>query len=570
MRRRSPVLVAFAPAFAAALVLCGCKPLRTPHTFDLEFPSKRADFTARFLGTPSGRTALWITTADDAEANGRYEGLQIVVDPGTPSDVESVVIPWLAAHGLKKRGAIAYLLSTSAEPPMLAGVERLRREFSVAHVVVPDPPGSHARSHEFGGRLPGYMEFGPEITARVLRPEGTDALGAQAFAVRFIDVQLLLLPALRGPAAADYGRALHAILAKEGLHATLVSDDGEASQGFESEVVVGRGENASASIMLAPPRPGEAVEVTTNGSEMHAPGARTRSRFGHWLDCRGDAARCDATLDAAATGPLVVPLTLAGTPGWFLVDTRAPLSFLAAPRFRSIAGWEKAETGAHGHGAEAIGLEVPPFTLGPEGPLVRRWHVLPCEPFTVAGREIAGVLGMDLLQSFRLTIAKTASSRSLTFHPNFDEPREKLPAAATTVADGSGWDVPMDHSPAGPLLLATLDGESRSLIVDLGAAQSAVFVRPAIFSEKVRAPEDRVWTSFDVEGDLSKAAWTTTALRAGSLDVADLGLFGAHFPRRTLLAVDHPLASDRLGMDFFDGFSSVELDFRRRSLRLTK
>ena len=569
MRLRSRVVVAFAPAFAAALTLGGCQPLRTPHTFDLEFPAKRADFTARFLGTPSGRTAMWITTADDVEANGRYEGLQIVVDPGTPSDVESVVIPWLAAHGLKKSGAISYLLSTSAESPMLAGVERLRREFSVAHVVVPDPPGSHVRTRDFGGRLPGYLEFGPEISARVLRPEGTEALGAQAFSVRFIDMQLLLLPALRGPAADDYGRALQKILAKEGLHATLVWDEGEASRGLDSEIVVGRGEPAGDSIVLASPRPGEALEVTTNGSEMHAPGARTRSRFGHWIDCRGDAARCDATLDAAATGPLVVPLTIAGAQGWFLVDTRAPLSFLATPRFRSIPGWEKAETGAHGHGAEAIGLEVPPFTLGSEGPLVRRWHVLPCEPFTVAGREIAGVLGMDLLQSFRLTIAKTASSRSLTFQPNFDEPREKLGAAATA-ADGSGWDVPMDHSPAGPLLLATLDGESRSLIVDLGAAQSAVFVRPAIFSEKVRAPADRVWNSFDVEGDLSKAAWTTTELRAGSLDVADLSLFGAHFPGRTLLAVDHPLASDRLGMDFFGGFSSVELDFRRRSLRLTK
>lgn len=558
MRLRFRVVVA--PAFAAALTLAGCKPLRTPHTFDLEYPAKRADFTARFLGTPSGHSAIWITTADDAEANGRYEGLQIVVDPGTPSDVESVVIPWLAAHGLKKRGAIAYVLLTSSEPPMLAGVERLRREFSVAQVIVPDPPGSHARTREFGGRLPGYLEFGPEISARVLHPEATEALGAQAFSVRFIDMQLLLLPALRGPEAAGVGRALQAILAKEGLHATLVWDEGEASQGLESEILVGRGESREESITLAPPRPGETLEVTTNGSEMHAPGARTRSRFGHWIDCRGDAARCVATLDAAATGPLIVPLTIAGVAGWFLVDTRAPVSFLATPRFRSIAGWEK---------AEAIGLEVPPFLLGPEGPLVRRWHVRSCEPFTVAGREIAGVLGMDLLQSFRLTIAKTAASRSLTFQPNFDEPREAL-GTATTLADGSGWNVPMDHSPAGPLLLATLDGESRSLIVDLGGAQSAVFVRPAIFPERVRAPADRIWNSFDVESDLSKAAWTATPLRAGWLDVADLGLAGAHFSGRTLLAVDHPLSSDTLGMDFFAGFTTVELDFRRRSLRLSR
>ena len=217
--------------------------------------------------------------------------------------------------------------------------------------------------------------------------------------------------------------------------------------------------------------------------------------------------------------------------------------------------------------AEAERRNLESDCLGVDGPTIRRWHVLSCEPFSIGGREIAGVIGMDLLQSFRMTLSHSAGARRLTLLPNFEEPRERIGKAVAI--EGAGWDVPLDYSPAGPLVLSTLDGEARSLILDLGSARSAIFVRPSEFDAKVKAPSVRQWQSFEVEGDLSRAEWKKTEVRAGDVVIADLNLMGAHLPHRTLLALDHPLSTDLLGMDFLDGFGKAEFDFRRRSLRLT-
>lgn len=567
------------PAVALAITfgtLCaaGCRPIHTAHGFDYAYPRKRSDFTVRFLGTASGHAAIWISTANDGEANGRYEGRDVVVDPGTPAEVEATVIPYLESHGLPKGAPLAYILSTGAEPPMLAGVARLAREFNVGRVVSPPPPGPRGpKAPDLGGAMPGYLDLGPEITARALVPEGTAGLGAQSYGIRFIDTQLVLLPSVPAASAADYGRAIEGVLRKEGLHATIVAAEdaalAPAVRALAPELVVGAAKGEDATLAIAAPAAGATVDVTTNGTEIHAPGPRTRTGTGWWIDCSSDAA-CAASLSATPSGALMVELPIGGDDAWFLVDTRAPVSFLVRPRYEKLPGWRTANTTPEEHGSEPVGAEVPRFRAGATGLTVSRWHVLPCPPFTVGGHDAAGVLGLDFLKAFRMTVSRRAGQgREVRLEPNFDEERETL-EPARTLDGGARYDLPMDNSPAGPLILSNLDGEPRSLVVDLAAAESTVFVRPEEIAMKAPGAAARRWGSFEAPGDYSGAKWSESEVIAGPLKVTDLNLFGAHFPNRTLLAVDRPLAADVLGMDFLDDFAKVELDFRRRSLRLER
>src|SRR5947207_102480 len=103
---RRPVLAVL------ALLASSCKPIETAHSDPHKYPAKRSDLTVRWIGTSSPRPAIWISTADDGESNGRYEGLHALIDPGSPADVESIVLPFLAAHGLAKGASVAYVLST--------------------------------------------------------------------------------------------------------------------------------------------------------------------------------------------------------------------------------------------------------------------------------------------------------------------------------------------------------------------------------------------------------------------------------------------------------------------------
>jgi hypothetical protein len=304
---------------------------------------------------------------------------------------------------------------------------------------------------------------------------------------------------------------------------------------------------------------------------MSSPGPRTRSRYGHWIDCGESAKSCGADLAVDAAGPVLVPVTLAGQePGLFLVDTRAPFSYLARPRFEKIPGWEKAEHAGHSHAGGEIGVEVPTFSLAGGGRSVKilRWHVLPIEPFQIGGKDVAGVIGMDLLQSFRLDLKPKA--KVIGWTPNFDVPREHLPAAETKV-DGArtAWDVPMDRSPAGPLILSTMDGEPKSLIVDLAAERTRVFVRETKWAAVTGSAKQDLWI-FDVPDEIDEASWKKWELTAGSLTVKELNLFGAKFSDTQALAIDRPLEADVLGLDFLRTFDRVSLDFRRRSIILER
>jgi hypothetical protein len=171
---------------------------------------------------------------------------------------------------------------------------------------------------------------------------------------------------------------------------------------------------------------------------------------------------------------------------------------------------------------------------------------------------------MDLLQSFTLDLRSRA--KTLSFTPNFAAPREHLsPASAVQ----GGWDVPLDRSPAGPLILATMDGEPKSLVVDLAAPRTRVYVRQDAWT-RVSAPAAQTLWMFDVPDEIDEAAWKKFELQAGGITVKELNLFGAKFADTPALAVDRPLDVDVLGLDFLSRFERVSIDFRRRSILLEK
>src|SRR4051812_25946997 len=123
--------------FAAALVAAcaGCHPVITEHSVENFYPTDKSDFAARWVGLGQGHSALWISTADDGVKNGRYEGVQLVVDPGSPAEVAAQLIPFLEGHGLKRGGPIAYVVLTSADPQGEAGAEALARAYPGAKIV---------------------------------------------------------------------------------------------------------------------------------------------------------------------------------------------------------------------------------------------------------------------------------------------------------------------------------------------------------------------------------------------------------------------------------------------------
>ena len=87
---------------------------------------------------------------------------------------------------------------------------------------------------------------------------------------------------------------------------------------------------------------------------------------------------------------------------------------------------------------------------------------------------------------------------------------------------------------------------------------------------KVSAPTARVLWAFDVPDEIDEAKWTKFQFTAGALAVKELNLFGAKFQDTSALAVDLPLESDVIGLDFLQRFDRVSLDFRRRSILLER
>lgn len=559
-------------AVLAIVAFGACKPIQRPHTYDHDYPKPAQEFLLRWIGTPSG-VALWVSTADDGEDNGRYQGIQFLVDPGSPTDVEAIVLPMLASNGLKKGSPLAYVVLTSGTAQAIAGAERVAKEFSGVEIVMPSRSAAASKGRPVA--LASKLDVGPEISARVIRPPaGLDAL---AVLIRFIDVQILLLPG-HGEGLADaMAESIGETMEKEGLHTTLVyAANGtrlseHSLEHLDPEVVAGEGGTPSM-VRLALPTSGDLLQVGTIGSEMSSPGPQTRSRYAHWIDC-GGIASCGADLALQANGPVVVPVTLAGQEeGLFLIDTKAPFSYLVRSRFEKIPGWEKAQHAGHSHGQSSIGLEVPGFLLsgGGRSVFVKRWHVLPIAPFQIGGKDIAGVIGLDLLQSFKLDLRP--KERRILFTPNFETPRERLgPAESKTDGARATWDVPMDRSPSGPLILATMDGQPKSLVVDLAAEQTRVYVSPKTEGwSKVTTPSDKVLWAFDVPDEIDEATWKKFEFTGGVLPVKELNLFGAKFPDAPALAIDLPLETDVIGMDFLQGFDRVSLDFRRRSMVLER
>ena len=573
--------------FATALAAASCKPIHRDHTFDYAYPQTRRDLLVRWIGTPSG-AALWISTADDGEDNGRYQGIHLLVDPGGPTDVETVVLPALQRGGLQPGMPVAYVVLTRGDAAARAGAARIAKEFRGTRIVAPGRVGP-ARSRGAGdAAVPSSLEVGPEVSLRLFEPKGAGGVDALAMVLRFIDVQMLLLPGHADGLADAMAETIGERLEKEGLSTTLVYAAGgeavspEAQEHLHPEVVVAH-EGAAALVRFAPPEPGSVLEIGTDGSEIRAPGPRTRSRYGHWIDCSAGKDRCGADFALQVGEPVLVPIRIQDREGLFLLDTRAPFSYLSRPLYETIPGWRDASGAGHTHGGGQIGLEVPPFTLGAAAPersadadatpprsvRVHRWHVLPIEPFRIGEKEIAGVIGMDLLQSFRVELRPKENLLALT--PNFEMPRERLPKAEkTTEGAVSTWDVPMDRSPGGPLILARADGEPRSLVVDLAAEHTRIYVRKEAWEERVAGSKEQVLSVFDVPDEIGDAAWRDYPLTTGALTLRELNLSGVVFQDTPALAVDRPLDTDVLGLDFLESFDRVSIDFRRRSIVLER
>ncbi len=573
---RSP-LRPLAPLFL--FLAAACKPIETRHVLRPDDLRPRRDLALRWIGTGAG-DALWISTADDREPNGRFEGLHAVVDPGPPDEVEGRLLPAMRSAGFTDGASLAYVVVTTDDPHQRAGARRLGELVPVERTIVPGLAGAgrssdrrrRARTDDFGGPLPGYLDLGGELTVRLLPSARADR---RLLLLRFIDFRLLLVPAqaASGLTAADVER-----IEQEAAPLTLLDlrdrDADALSRHLHPEVALG-GRPAAGAIAAAPPGdgpllltrplPGETREVTTAGGETRLPGPYLRSRFGHWLDCRVGQERCAAELPVDPGGPLIVPVTIGGRASRLLVDSRAPFSFLSTSSLKAL-GLDAADAHGHSHGAEGMGIRLPDVELGsdPSAPRLVGWRVLPIAPFEIDGRPVDGVIGIDLLQSFRVTLRPNASR--LTLQPNFDPPHDRLRPSAER--SGDGWDVPLDRSPGGPLLLATVDGRGRSLTLGLGAAESTLYLRTEEWERLAGESRPFVHRALRVPDDLRDAAWRSAEIRGRRHSVGDLNLFGAHFAGIPFVAVDDPLVGDVVGLDFLRRFSRIEIDFRRRSLAL--
>lgn len=493
-----------------------------------------------------GHYSVWLRTADDGVVNnGRYEGRTLLFHPTEASVMESrlrevdcpenctIDVVFVSRSDDESYAQLQWLLDTR-DVGQIVGIE------TVEEGARPRDEAFNPERVDYGGPLPGLLSLGGEITAKVL-PAGPEGASMGLY-LRFIDVTMLL-PA-HPDAKEDANERVDLVVSVLSEHVPTASDP---------EVWLGPAEHAPDDALVVPVGDGDVVR--SDGSEISLPGGRYRNKHGVYLVCADTACRAD--LEATVQGPLFVRGELpAGTEGWFLVDTRSERSYIARDRL-DLTGATGVEIEATGHGAEAVGIRLPPLLLG--GVQVHGLRVHAVEPIRIAGQRVAGVLGRDVLESFVMKLDDDGVHLSVAL----DTPRRARLAEARRTEQGTF--VPMDWSPAGPLVMAELDGVRHSLIVATALEHSIVSDAPASATRGESMELETPW----LDGPHAQPTWMRLSGPLHAREAA-MQVGGVELGSRRVWVPEQPITTDVIGMDFLRSFTSAELDFRERELRLVE
>lgn len=551
------------------VTVVGCpKPAADPVP---ETPVTR-ELTLRVLGNDGGAT-VWITTGNDGEADGRYDGEQLVIDPVDPDALlaalerEGVTRIDVVVMGSPEEDAVAALqkLAASVDIGLIAGIparslpEDLRERTGTENA-----NGFQPHSMSYGGPSRGVLPLGREINVRMLRPTTVRPFRSRGVELRFIDWTMLFAfdPDVEETEATNLVvglRELNTHIVRAHPEISFVRHGGHVHENEHDHDndphAAGESHVHMDSIELDLPAAGETWIARTDGSETRFPGGLYRNRFGVYFRC---AAECDTQLSAAHAEPLIVELEIpAGNPGWFLIESRASASYLETSRYLSLPGVDSTEVGSHSHGSGGPGIPVSHVKVGELQ--VDGLKMLPIDAMQLQGRDIAGVVGRNLLESFAVSIAP--SSRQVTLSLELD--REKTRSLIDATTEGNKTTLPMDWSPAGPLILSRVDGQARSLVVSTGTDTSLVSMSGGDGKFETR---EGAWLRIE---DTTNPQWVPYDAVEKRV-VSSLELAGVELADQMVWVPERSERVDILGTDFLSQFENVTLDFRGKQLILER
>lgn len=551
-------------------------------------PSKaqRSEFTLLVLGQPQGQTT-WITTGNDQNPNnGQFDGKNFLFHTGSAQALANLET-LLPKQGLLAGAEVEALFLSHRGPETEKALARLQTLWPIHHVVgVPnpgDPTEFTPHKAVYGKSLPGRLNLGSELTARVLPPLA-EGLGAAGLHLRFVDMRILLLGDVATTHPEKSWSTFLSSIPPEHLMANLVI----APLGAPVHALVETAQPAlwigdttdqalveikahahAVPYWFPKPKEDEALSMVTDGVEARGPGTLYRARMGHYLLCPKEGA-CKTTFQKTDDGPLLLELEIPrGSPGWFLLDTRSMHSYLTEKRIHQLPGNQHAHHHGHSHGGQATGALIPTFHLGSVG--FHHWRVRGMPAAQFAGRPLAGVLGRDFLEPFRLEIKRQEGILSL--ENTLEEPAaSRLPSGSMTKnKGGETYEVPMDWSPAGPLVIAKVDERQVSLVFATASRWSLLSV-PWAAQQAAPGPV-KINLAFEpylrLEEDASPI-WDHLVEPLRPLAVKNLSLRGLSFGNRQLWVPARALRTDLLGMDFLQEFEEAAFDFRGRMLTLKR
>jgi hypothetical protein len=256
-----------------------------------------------------------------------------------------------------------------------------------------------------------------------------------------------------------------------------------------------------------------------------------------------------------------------GAAGWFIVDFGAGTTTVdsrALPpdiAVRPLRGIENSGDGTrevaavmHGAGGEVSGFlgqaVLPRMTIGSVAISSARVNVVKSIP--AFGREVAGVLGLDLLGRAAVASLDLSGSPALHLDPK-------------PLTNPSGVPVPFSLAARHLFLDATVDGVDVRLLFDTGARRT--LVGPDVAERAgLRLDREHVWEVRGLDGQrLELPSGVASTLAFGSLEMTDQRIYVGELP--ALRAMGLHGTGGLLGMDVLARFSRVEIDFAAEVIR---
>lgn len=257
-----------------------------------------------------------------------------------------------------------------------------------------------------------------------------------------------------------------------------------------------------------------------------------------------------------------------GRDSFFVVDIGASQSILA----KKMVPASIALTKADGKGERAVEFAVPGAAGNVKELMIAKLPVLRVGNLTFtdqsfivvdalpefAGREVGGIIGLDLLQkgsNVSFSCTKTASTENkLVF------------SEKSTLKSAGRIEIPYSVESGQLYIFASIGKIEVDLILDTGAPES--LINPGLAkSANIKTAEDFTLSLKDLDGNPIKAQKAVInqikisnyALSKIFVTVADLPLFDQQGLDRTVL----------LGNSFFEKYGRVEIDFQEKLIRLS-